>query len=283
MTRVACFSGGSVHGAIQVGMLKSLLNEKKPWYQAFCGVSVGAVNSIYLSQYTTRQSINGLVNLWEGLTDDQVKKNWFFGKLSLLWKRGMYDTSPLRETIEKNFDRQRLLNTGNMLRIGAVNLSTFEYELFDENYPDIVSAVMGSSAFPITLDATKIGNHYYTDGGVRNVTPIKAALDIPGVTEIDVFLADKLPEPQDKPIPKNGIEVGLATLQAVMAEVTVNDLKLAKLYNDLVKRDISGYRHKKHVKIRVFQPTEAITHDPMQFDHEPIMDMMNMEFKCENL
>lgn len=275
-------SGGGNRGSFQVGVLKKLLEiDKGEWYKVFCGVSVGSINAAFLSQYTTRNSIQGLVNIWENLTDDQVKKRWFpFGRLHALWQKGMYNTSPLRQTIEKNFNQQKLLNTGNKLRIGAVNLSTLEYKLFKENEPNIIDAIMASSAFPGMLPATKVGEDYYIDGGVRTVTPLRAAIDIPEVDEIDIILADKRIEKYDKVHPKNAIDVACASLQAAMTEIIANDIRLCELYNNLIHVKAPGFRGRKYVKMRIFEPKQQeMPGNPLDFDHEPIMEMIEMGYK----
>lgn len=281
MSRAIVCSGGGSRGAFQVGVLKRLIQEEGPWYKVFCGVSVGSINAAFLSQYTTRNSIQGLISLWESLTDSQVKRRWFpLGKLHALWQPGMYNTSPLRETIEKNFDQQRLLNTGNKLRIGAVNLSTLEYKLFTEEEPYLVDAIMGSSAFPGMFPAIKVGEDYYVDGGVRTVTPLKAAIDIPEVDEIDIILADKRIEKHDKEHPKNAIDVAVASLQASMTEIIANDIRLCELYNNLIHVKAPGFRGRKYVKMRVFEPEQQeMPGNPLDFDHEPIMEMIEMGYQ----
>lgn len=269
---ILVLSGGGSHGAFQVGVLKYLMtHEDGPWYRAFCGVSVGSINATFLAQYTTRNSIQGLVDLWENLSDDKVKKRWFpFGKLHALWEKGMYDTSPLRETLTTYFDHQKLLNTGNKLRIGAVNISTLEYKIFTEEHPDIVSVMMGSSAFPLVLPASEIDGDYYVDGGVRTVAPILAAMNIPGVKRIDIILADKRVDKHNKPAPKNTLDVGKASLEAAMSEIFHNDILIAILKNEAEHSNI---------EFRIFEPKECLSQDPMNFDHDPVMEMISIGYE----
>lgn len=276
--RALVMSGGGSRGAFQVGVLQRLIEEDKAWYKAFSGVSVGALNAGWLSQYVNGQlGVQGLFSLWEGLKDSDVKKKWFpFHYLHGLWKTGLYNTKPLEKLVRENLNVAQIRKSGNALRIGAVNLETLEYKLFDENSPDLCGAILGSSAFPVMFPAIKVQGHMYTDGGAREVTPLKAAIDIEGVTEIDVILASKLPGKKNRKAPKNVVDVGIAALQAALDEVTVNDVKIAQLYNQLA--DL-GQTNKRKIPIRVFQPETALPGEPLEFDHPSIMKMIELGYK----
>lgn len=53
--RALVLSGGAVHGAYQMGAIKYLVEDLGLEYDFFAGVSVGALNSAYMSLYPKGQ------------------------------------------------------------------------------------------------------------------------------------------------------------------------------------------------------------------------------------
>lgn len=277
--RALVLSGGGSRGAFQIGALQYLEREAKDYYQVFCGVSVGALNCAGLAQYDNfSEGVDYVSDLWHRLTDKDVKKHWFpFGYLHGLWKTGLYNTSPLRKMIYEVFDAQKVIDANNILRVGAVNLQTNQYNVFTEQDCLAYQAapILASSSFPVMFEAVKLQGHLWTDGGARTITPLKAAIDIPEVTEIDVILASKIPGPSNHKRPKNVIDVASRALEAALDEIFINDLKIAQLYNELAKADLTN---KRYVKIRTIQPEGPLPGDSLTFHPEHIERMIDLGY-----
>jgi NTE family protein len=88
------------------------------------------------------------------------------------------DTAPLRGTLEKLIDFDRL-NGGEMrLSIGAVNVTTGNFAYFDTTTDTIrPEHIMASGAIPPGFPAVEIDGHFYWDGGLVSNTPLQWVLE----------------------------------------------------------------------------------------------------------
>jgi NTE family protein len=88
------------------------------------------------------------------------------------------DTAPLKETLERLIDFDRI-NSGEMrLSVGAVNVTTGNFAYFDTaNHTIRPEHVMASGAIPPGFPAVEIDGHYYWDGGLVSNTPLQWVLE----------------------------------------------------------------------------------------------------------
>lgn len=258
--RALVLSGGGSLGAFQVGVIKYLASQGDS-FDLFVGISVGAINAAHLAMFPSFTiGAARLVELWGPLTTASIHKRWFpFGYAHALWKLGARNTSPLRELIDRELNPERLRKG---LVVGAVAVETGEYRTFDERHPEIARAVMASCSLPVFLEAVKLDGLTWVDGGARNVTPLKDAIDH-GADEIVVVTTFNGTPPSADP-PSNVIGVGLGTFQAMLYEIMVNDIKHAKRVNELIKA--TGYGSKKRVSIELVQPIDGLDVDAMEWD-----------------
>lgn len=92
-----------------------------------------------------------------------------------------YDTSPLRATLLRLVDFERL-NAGEVrATFGAVDVETGNFVYFDSEHdadrPLTPEHVMASGALPPAFAAVKIGERYYWDGGLVSNTPLEYVLE----------------------------------------------------------------------------------------------------------
>ena len=153
--RALVLSGGGAKGAYQCGALQYILGELQVNYDAFCGVSVGAINSAYLSMFKTGQEIecvSEFTNLWSGLETSNIYKRWKpFGRWHALWNKSFYDSSPLHTLIRKHINLDKVRNSGKLVNVGAVSLNSGKYTIFDQTCDHFIDAVIASASFPIML------------------------------------------------------------------------------------------------------------------------------------
>lgn len=269
--RALVLSGGGTHGAYQVGVLKHLMGDLKTEYDILAGVSVGAINVASLAQYKTgeeQEAIRTTEELWLGIDNSSIWSYFFPPFLSALWKSGIYSTNPLRKLLEKNFNYQKVLDSGKLLRVPAVSLNTGKWEVWTEHDKDMLDGIMASMAFPGVFETPKIRNQVWIDGGVRTVTPLKEAIDA-GADEIDVILTFK---PGTGKI--NGgfttIKVLKRALNIMMDEVVVNDLRVCKL-----KNNIDSYRK---IKLSIYSPSIGLKGGALDFDPKNIRDEIELGY-----
>jgi NTE family protein len=270
--RALVLSGGGAKGAYEVGAIKYLLGELNRDYGILCGVSVGALNASFLSMYARgdeRKASTELEQMWLTIDDRHVYRRWCLWPLSVLWRPSVFNSKPLQDLVRSNLEPARLQSSGKKLRVGAVDLGTGVYRTWNERDADIVDGVLASSAFPAFLTPVEIGGKLYTDGGVRDVTPLEDAFQL-GATEIDVVVCSPAGVTgafKNKP---KTLDVALRALATMEAEIDRWDLKVADLYNQLAA--LHAVEGKRQVPIRVLRPTEDILENSLGFDPGKIVD-----------
>jgi predicted patatin/cPLA2 family phospholipase len=105
------------------------------------------------------------------------------------------------------------------------------------------------------------GSAYYTDGGVRDATPLGEAIRA-GATEVDVVLVEAVGLPRWTKKDRV-LAIGPRALGIMASEIVETDIKIALLYNELAAAGRTG---KRAVKIRVLRPKSNLLDDPLDFD-----------------
>jgi NTE family protein len=255
MKRALVLSSGGSRGQFHVGAVKHLMGDLRQHYDIFAGVSVGALIAGFLAQYpkgAEDEAADGLVDLFTPLSSKHLYRPWRMGLMSGFWKSSLYDASPLRELLRTAVDVQRVRENGKQLLFGATSLTTGAYRLFsqeDEPFHDLLYA---SAAFPVAFDPIEIAGEVWTDGGIRAVTPLGAAIRA-GADAVDmVLLTPMQPHPRFDPT-ASAIEVGLRCLDIMLDEIVDNDAKMAAMMNRLIA-DGGSLPGKRHVEIRIIRP-----------------------------
>ena len=196
MSKILVLAGGSVKGAFQAGVMKAMM-ERGYQPDAVYGVSVGSLNAAYFVNQLGMQALTGgpisftdasqdLWDFWETriTSPKSLSKpfNIFQLGLSALRKKfkGLVDTQPLRNLLKEVLSIRNLHASPIDLKIGAVNIidGTMYYVDTSEEY--FLDYLMASSAVPILMPVVKINGETrrsFLDGGLRDVSPIKKAVD----------------------------------------------------------------------------------------------------------
>jgi len=276
--RALVLSGGGSHGAFEVGAIQHLMGVEHRRYDAFAGISVGAINSAFLAQYraddTENTASDNLTRLWNRVSNDAVRKNWWpFGPLSALWKPSVYDSRPLQNWIQSGLSEPAIKASGAQLRMVTVSWDTGESRVITEKDTDIAKWVIASSSFPAFLSPISIDGQLWTDGGLRSQTPLGEAIRA-DATDIDMVLCSN-------PFGRSSFTAeGKAALPALAMraislmsdEIARQDLRIAGMKNDLVGLK-PEYRK---VTIRVIEPSSDLPYDSLDFSPAGVQDMMAM-------
>lgn len=212
-TSVACsFQGGGALGAYQVGVLEALLEAgyKPNW---FVGTSIGAINAAIAAGNAPKDIIDKLKTFWDTIAtpispfdflsadDEHLKRlhHQFSARSSLLFGQpgfftprfpppelnwhsdartiSFYDTSPLKSTLEKLVDFDRINHKKTRLSVGAVEVESGEMVYFDTKNTVIrPEHIMASGALPPSFPAVEIDGFLYWDGGISSNSPISYVL-----------------------------------------------------------------------------------------------------------
>ncbi|NMO21123.1 patatin [Pyxidicoccus fallax] len=223
-------SGGGAKGAFQVGAERVLREVHGFRWERIFGVSVGALNATLMAQHAFKE----LNDLWLNVKESDVyrKVPWAVVALrvGLFRKLGLYDNTPLRDTIMTHAAGRRFVVPAH---VGRVSLVSGEYELVHNDAKDFLDAVWQSATMPVIWEA--IGRTAIVDGGIRNVTPLGDALEF-DPTEIVVLSCSESKIDPAKP-PANILDVAKRSLVDItINEILLNDVDFFIRINDLVRQ-----------------------------------------------
>lgn len=106
----------------------------------------------------------------------QTPLSWLSG-FSSLETLSYYDIAPLKETLERLVDFDRLNNGDMRLSVGATNVRTGNFIYFDTTTHHIgPEHVMASGALPPGFPAVEVDGEHYWDGGIVSNTPLQWVL-----------------------------------------------------------------------------------------------------------
>ncbi len=230
-------SGGGAKGAFQVGVLDELIVRRGVRVDIFAGVSTGAIQALGGAQ----DDVPGLLDAWLAIRGNRdVYRDRPGGLIGgLLGNDSLYDASAIRARIRAFADEARLRASGRKLLLGVVSLTSGAFRSIDEATPGIADWVYASAAVPVffrplTTRAADGAEEQWVDGGVRNVTPLDAALEWNPRGVIVVLASPRAPTPTPARRYGNLVSVALRSVDILQSEVVANDTANAGLINDLL-------------------------------------------------
>ena len=225
---ILVLQGGGALGAYQAGVFESLSKVyREPTWVA--GISIGAINAALIAGNSAQDRVGKLRDFWElvssalptpqlvmhpdarhGMNEASATQVMLLGVPGFFKPRfppapfqprgslaaiSYYDTTPLRETLKRLVDFDRI-NSGTVrLSVGAVNVRTGNFAYFDShNHTIDARHIMASGALPPGFAPVEIDGEHYWDGGLVSNTPLQYVLDQPGkrhraVFQVDLFAA----------------------------------------------------------------------------------------------
>ncbi len=225
--RVLVLQGGGALGSYQAGVYEGLAAQgARPHWVA--GISIGAINAALIAGNPPERQVERLREFWRLVTSGPEAPVWgvaggprglvsqvnaagalVFGATGFFKPRfpppqlqppgsaaalSFYDTAPLRTTLERLVDFDRI-NHGEMrFSVGAVNIRTGNFAYFD-NRRDHIRAehIMASGALPPGLPPIEIDGETYWDGGLVSNTPLEYVLEEPSDQDMVIFQVDLFP------------------------------------------------------------------------------------------
>ena len=225
---VLVLQGGGALGAYQAGVFEALAKVyREPTWLA--GISIGAINAALIAGNAPAARVARLREFWEmvssslaapafaaapdareALNEASASQVMLFGVPGFFAPRfppapfqprgsleaiSYYDTAPLRQTLERLVDFDRVNAGPTRLSVGAVNVRTGNFEYFDSAKQAVDARhIMASGALPPGFAPVEIDGEHYWDGGLVSNTPLQYVLDQPGkrrrvVFQVDLFAA----------------------------------------------------------------------------------------------
>jgi NTE family protein len=209
-------SGGGARGAYEVGVLRYVLGELAPKIgplarpRIFCGTSVGAINACAIAaSYDVPDFATGrLTDRWLGLHLDDIFRigwgdltglmRWVVGASKEGGPRSLLDAAPLADLV-RTVIPWRTLHQGvadhtiHGVTVSATDIETGHTVVFVEtNEPALLVSrdraidwsaarltaqhALASAAIPIIFPTVRVAGRMYSDGSLRQNTPISPAL-----------------------------------------------------------------------------------------------------------
>lgn len=205
--RILLLQGGGALGAYHGGVYEGLAAEgfAPDWV---VGISIGAINAALIAGNAPERRVDRLREFWDLVSAQSpivlpaamdaarpmmnrmaAASALFFGIPGFFAPRmpapqlapegtmaamSYYDTEPLRATLERLIDFDRI-NAGEVrLSLGAVNAGSGESVYFDSaERPITASHVLASGALPPGFPPVEIDGELYLDGGIMSNTPLE--------------------------------------------------------------------------------------------------------------
>jgi len=150
--RALALAGGDDNGAFQagavMGLIESLPHGEAQW-DVVTGNGAGAINALIVSQYAKNEESqvhSALNDFWTNFNKKMFYKDWFGWYFTgLTEKSGLYDSSPMKDTIDSLFknDPKRFLG------VGATDLISGVYVFFNsttQTKETLETGIMASAA-----------------------------------------------------------------------------------------------------------------------------------------
>jgi NTE family protein len=213
--------GGGALGSYQAGAYEAIAHsDYAPDWVA--GISIGAINAALIAGNAPGHRVQRLRDFWEAITTDAPRlpslfdpgifdtgrkqaaamQSLLFGQPGFFSPRpqfgqttSFYDTAPLRQTLERLVDFDRINARAIAFSVAAVNVRTGNFAWFDNRYMKIrPEHVMASGALPPGFPPVEIDGEHYWDGGLVSNTPLQYVIDHSPrssrlVFQVDLFAA----------------------------------------------------------------------------------------------
>jgi predicted acylesterase/phospholipase RssA len=247
MKTALVISGGGSKGAFAVGAIE-LLREKKIIFDLVAGTSTGAL----IAPLVSTDEIEWLRAIYTRIrTEDILRKRNVF---DIITHDAIYDSNPLWSLINSIITQGRyeeIIESPIDLYLTTVNLQTGQIEYWNQRQSGPVGgsksddgpisrqtlqrAMLASASEPVLMPNVRIteGGDQYTDGGVREIAPLKIVVDNGATRIYSIVLQPEKVQPADETY-EFIVKTLLRTIDLFVQEVVVNDIDKAILYNKAI-------------------------------------------------
>lgn len=199
MTTAFVLGGGGVLGAVEVGMLRALL-ERGVTPDLVLGTSVGALNGALVASDPTPAVTDRLTSLWrsvaasgEELYGDRRLRTL---RRALTTGTHLYSAAPLRRRVEAELGGACFEDLPVRFEVCAASIERAAEHWFTRG--PVAPAVMASAAVPGLLPPAEVDGQHYLDGGIVNSIPLARAVEL-GATRVFVLQVGRVDRPLTVP------------------------------------------------------------------------------------
>jgi NTE family protein len=200
VTTAFVLGGGGVLGAVEVGMLRAIL-ERGITPDLVLGTSVGALNGAMVAREPRLSVADKLIELWRGASQPQSQQVYGDSALRTV-RRAMatgthlWSSKPLREALEEEFGDLTFEDLPVRFQVCAASIERAAEHWFDSG--PVVPAVVASAAVPGLLPPAEVDGEHYLDGGIVNSIPLGRAVQL-GASRVFVLQVGRIDRPLSVP------------------------------------------------------------------------------------
>jgi NTE family protein len=226
---VLVLQGGGAHGSYQAGAYQAQFHHdfEPEW---IAGISIGAINAAIIAGNEREKRVDRLKEFWEMVSSpvswnpitpgDRARSVFNETSAALIatfgvpgfftprvppapfWPQGSpqsqsyYDTAPLKKTLERLVDFDRINDSKTRLSVGAVGVTSGNFRYFDNfQFRKLGKKIgpehiMASGALPPGFPSIEIEGEHYWDGGIASNTPLDYVLDEEVNRDLLIFQVD---------------------------------------------------------------------------------------------
>ena len=168
------FAGGGSFGAIQVGMLHSLVAHGIA-ADMVVGSSVGALNGAFYAGDPTLKGVEKLGEVWRGLKRQDVFPMSWRTVLTFLWRRDfLISHDGIRKLIDDHIPYRNLQDARVPVHIVTTDIISGDSVVLSEG--STAEAIVASTAIPGAFAPIHHKDYYLADGAISSNTPIRVAV-----------------------------------------------------------------------------------------------------------
>jgi NTE family protein len=284
--------GGGALGSYQGGVYQALAEaDLLPDWVA--GISIGAINSALIAGNPPGQRVEKLREFWETVSDSPLGTPYLrsvqysddfrrvvnqtralgillFGAPHFFAPRfphpmflpsspvdalSHYDNSPLRETLGRLVDFDRINSGETRFSVGAVNVGSGNFVAFDNTTHHIgPEHVVASGSLPPGFPAAEVAGEYFWDGGLVSNTPLQWVLDSRPRQDTLAFQVDLWPARGELPHNLLEAEVRVKEIQfssrtRAATDHVKNAQRLRMAFANVIKQLPEEMRNQEDVKL----------------------------------
>jgi NTE family protein len=201
--------GGGVLGAVQVGMLRALLDAGvRP--DLVLGTSVGAINGAVLAACPAAEVADRLESLWRSPDAAEVFAAGTVSRLRELarTRTAVHSVEPLRRALAAQLGDRHIEDLPVRFQCCAARIEDAAEHWFDRG--PVVEAVLASAAVPGLLPPVQIDGSHYLDGGLVDSIPLGRAVEL-GARRVFVLQVGRIEQKLDPP--RNPWEVAVVAFE----------------------------------------------------------------------
>jgi NTE family protein len=293
--------GGGALGAYQAGVYAGVF-ERHRELDWVAGVSIGAINAALIAGNAPEMRVERLREFWDQVSSGPAQRvpTWWvdrttfnqwsatsaavFGVPGFFEPRrtpslllgpsapvlSYYDTAPLKSTLERLVDFDRINHREVRFSVGAVNVRTGNSIYFDNMVQRIgPEHIMASGALPPGFAPVQIDGEDYWDGGIVSNTPLQYVLDTHPrsepllVLQVDLFCAHgAMPRTLAETMERQK-DITYSSRTRMNTDALASNMNLQQAIADLMKKLPAALRNDPSVA----SVSAQLSHKPIEIVH----------------